>query len=377
VTIQGVSAAVSSANAFQGGLPVVPGTNVFTVEARDGSGNTAAAQYEVDITNAPKTFTYDANGNLTADGTRTFEWDARNQLVAVNVGTYRSEFTYDGERRRVRVLEKQNGVTQSDTKVVWCEQEICEERAADGTTVTRRAFERAEQVAGAARFLVEDHLGSVAGVTDGTSAVLTRYAFDPWGRRTVTAGSDTTSTGYTGHRWQSAANVFLALYRAYDPELGRWLSEDPAGRADGLNLALYVRGNPVRFNDELGLLRTVGFPADKQKDVDDAIDAIREKLKCGNCAGPDTDRLRDLVDNPGTIIKYNPKMKDCGLTGPMTVLKLNRTFSVGPNAWNCCSNTNDPKTSLASTILHELAHRGDRGEKRPRELEESCFGCKN
>jgi hypothetical protein len=52
----------------------------------------------------------DANGNLTSDGTRTFEWDARNQVMAVNVWTHRTEFTYDREQRRVRVVEKENGV---------------------------------------------------------------------------------------------------------------------------------------------------------------------------------------------------------------------------------------------------------------------------
>ncbi len=57
----------------------------------------------------------DANGNLTSDGSRTFEWDARNQLLAVNVGSHRSEFTYDGDRRRVRVVEKESSVVQSDS----------------------------------------------------------------------------------------------------------------------------------------------------------------------------------------------------------------------------------------------------------------------
>jgi YD repeat-containing protein len=102
VTIQGQAATVSAANQFTGGVPVVPGTNVFTIRATDPSGNAATATYEVDVTDAPKTFTYDATGNLTADGTRTFEWDARNQLVAVTVGTHRSEFVYDGLQRRVR-----------------------------------------------------------------------------------------------------------------------------------------------------------------------------------------------------------------------------------------------------------------------------------
>src|SRR5205085_5187912 len=40
--------------------------------------------------------TYDASGNLLSDGTRTFEWDAQNQLVAVATGTHRSEFSYNG-----------------------------------------------------------------------------------------------------------------------------------------------------------------------------------------------------------------------------------------------------------------------------------------
>ena len=158
VTMHGVPAPGATAEAFAAGVPVGPGTNV-TISATDPSGNAATAPYEVDVTDAPKTFTYDANGNLTVDGTRTFEWDARNQLVAVTVGTHRSEFVYDGLQRRVRQIEKENGVTTADTRVLWCETAICEERAADGVTVTRRAFGLGEQISGQARFFTTDHLG--------------------------------------------------------------------------------------------------------------------------------------------------------------------------------------------------------------------------
>ncbi len=207
----------------------------------------------VDTAGAAKVFTFDANGNLTSDGTRTFEWDARNQLVAVNVGTHRNEFTYDGQQRRVRMVEKESGVTQSDAKVVWCVSEICEERAADGTTVTRRAFKHGEQVTGAARFFASDHLGSIGEVTDSMSALLARYAFDPWGRRAVTVGTDITNLGYTGHRWQSAGTLSLSLYRAYDSEIGRWLSEDPIGFGDGPNHYAYVHARVLAAGDPLGL----------------------------------------------------------------------------------------------------------------------------
>lgn len=43
------------------------------------------------------------------------------------------------------------------------------------------------------------------------------------------------------------------LYRFYDPELDRWLSRDPIGLRGGINLYRYVRNNPVRWKDRLGL----------------------------------------------------------------------------------------------------------------------------
>jgi len=255
VTIQGQAATVSAAQQFTGGLPVAPGTNVFTIRATDPSGNAATATYEVDVTDAPKTFTYDANGNLTSDGTRSFEWDARNQLAAVTVGTHRSEFVYNGLRRRVRMVEKDNGVVQSDTRVLWCETAICEERAADGVTVTRRAFGLAEQVNGQARFFTTDHLGSVREVTDTAGTLLARYAFDPWGRRTVTAGTDVTTVGFTGHGTHGGSGLALALYRGYDAGLARWVSEDPIGYLAGVHLYLYVDNRAPTFIDALGLTK--------------------------------------------------------------------------------------------------------------------------
>jgi RHS repeat-associated protein len=252
VTIQGQAATVSAANQFTGGVPVVPGTNVFTIRATDPSGNAATATYEVDVSDAPKTFTYDANGNLTLDGTRTFEWDARNQLVAVTVGTHRSEFVYDGLQRRVRQVEKDNGVTTADARVLWCETAICEERAADGVTVTRRAFGLGEQISGQARFFTADHLGSVREVTDTAGTLLARYGFDPWGRRTVTAGTDVTTVGFTGHRSHTTSGLALTLYRGYDAGLARWASRDPIGMVDGPNLYAYTGNGPLTKVDRDG-----------------------------------------------------------------------------------------------------------------------------
>src|SRR5690606_18771293 len=54
-------------------------------------------------------------------------------------------------------------------------------------------------------------------------------------------------------------------YRAYDPGLGRWLSEDPIFEAGGLNLYGYVGNAPTDAWDTLGLDPTVVTDAEVAK----------------------------------------------------------------------------------------------------------------
>jgi RHS repeat-associated protein len=253
VTIQGAPATVSSTNDFRGTASLTTGTNTVTIVATDPSGNSTTRQWTVDVVGQAKTFTFDANGNLTSDGTRTFEWDARNQLIAIDVATRRTEFTYDGLQRRVRVVEKNNEIVQSETKVVWCGNEHCEERGGDGTTVNRRSFALGEQTGGSARLFAIDHLGSVNIVTDVAATQLGAFTYDPWGRRTIVSGSAVTNAGFTGHNWQADGALWLTQYRGFDTDAGRWLSEDPNRFLGGDNFFAYVANNPVNRNDPSGL----------------------------------------------------------------------------------------------------------------------------
>ena len=162
VTISGVPAIVDASNNFRGTVPTASGTNTFTIVAKDATGNTTTQQYELSVSGSSKTFTYDPNGNLSSDGSRDFEWDAQNRLIATETGNLRSEFYHDALNRRRRIVEIVNAVVQSDTRTIWSDARIAEERQSNGTSVIRKLFALGEEEFGiAARLFTKDHLGSL------------------------------------------------------------------------------------------------------------------------------------------------------------------------------------------------------------------------
>jgi RHS repeat-associated protein len=257
VTINGVAAKVNPDNSFEGGVEVQAGSNAVTVHAVDANGNATTRNYQVVASGGGvKTLTYDLNGNLLDDGSRTFEWDPLNRLAAINYTgtTLRSEFGYNGIGQRIRIVEKDGTTVLSDKRFLWCpgDPQPSQERDASNN-VTKRFFGQGVQIGSANYYYTRDHLGSVREMCDSTGAVRARYAYDPWGRRTKIAGDLDADFGFTGHFYHSQSLLSLTLFRAYDPEFGRWLSRDPIGEQGGINLYGYALNNPVNWVDFNGL----------------------------------------------------------------------------------------------------------------------------
>jgi RHS repeat-associated protein len=201
---------------------------------------------------------HDLAGNLTDDGEgKTFEWDAANRLRAINYGSQRSEFTYDGLNRRVKIVEKTGSTVTSTKNFVWVGNRIAQER--DANNAMRNYFGEGELrgVPGTRTakyyYYSRDHLGSIREVTNGGGAAEVRYDYDPYGQRTKLSGALDVDFGYTGHYFHAPSGLNLTLYRAYNPALGRWLSRDPIAEGGGLNLYGYVGNNPINLWDPLGL----------------------------------------------------------------------------------------------------------------------------
>ena len=223
------------------------------------------------------TSTYNALNQLstTANGvvnSRTNEWDAENRLTAVNAGNNRTEFAYDGLSRLAYIRQLQNGSEISFRRFLWCGRRICEERDASGANVTKRFYGQGVKLetgpTAGAYYYTRDHLGSIRELTDGSGNLRARYSYDPFGRTTKVSGDMDADFGFGGMFWASEASLALTHFRAYDPELGRWLSRDPLGGAErrqGPNLYAYVRNQPVNYIDREGLcLTTVDCTCEQQ-----------------------------------------------------------------------------------------------------------------
>jgi RHS repeat-associated protein len=260
VTVGGNSASFNHATTnFLGYTSVTNGTNIVPVIATDYDGNLATNKYQLVVTNngVAETISFDLNGNeisiVTTTSTNIYGWDAANRLVSIAGPTNRSVFVYDGLGRRVQDIEYTNSLAYATNKFIWDGQTLAEQRDVTGVTVMKRFFGEGEQISGTNYYFTRDHLGSVREVVNTTGVMQARYDYDPYGRPTTIAGSFTADFGYAGMYYHAPSSLNLTLYRAYNSDLGRWLNRDPIQELGGINLYEYVRNNPVRYVDPLGL----------------------------------------------------------------------------------------------------------------------------
>ena len=105
-----------------------------------------------------------------------------------------------------------------------------------------------------------DHLNTVRDLaiydadTD-TTTIVNHLIYDAYGRITSQSNPDqTTLFAFTARPFDKAIGLQNNLNRWYDPEVGRWISEDPIGfEAGDANLYRYVDNMPTNRIDPIGL----------------------------------------------------------------------------------------------------------------------------
>jgi RHS repeat-associated protein len=235
--------------------------------SHDGVGNRTASHLSASynyqpfnkLTNtATASYVYDNNGNLLSRsdslGTTTFSWNEENQLTQVTLpNSVTVNYKYDALGRR---LQRTTSAGASE-RYVYDGANVLLDLNADWSVAATylngpgidNHLRQTSAVTGIAYFLT-DHLGSTAGLTDATGNVAEQLAYDSFGN---SAGSTRTRYGYTGRERDADSGLMYYRARWYDPTVGRFVGEDPIGFNGGTNFYTYVKNQPLRFADPLGL----------------------------------------------------------------------------------------------------------------------------
>lgn len=218
------------------------------------------------------TYSYDANGNLTAGNARSVTWTDWNMPVSISQGANTVSFVYDGDRDRLQQVTPTGTITYLRGQGLFLEKTVNTDGSSEyrhylnagGRLIaihTMRADSQGNPTTSDTHYFHPDHLGSIAVVTDEAGTVIARYDFDPWGKRALVAGANVERRGFTGHEELEAVGLVHMNGRIYDPVLGRFLSADP--HIDGTDLQAfnrytYVGNNPLTFTDPTGYFRLFG-----------------------------------------------------------------------------------------------------------------------
>ncbi|MEB0225936.1 RHS repeat domain-containing protein [Pseudomonas sp. 10S4] len=144
------------------------------------------------------------------------------------------------------------------------------------------------------RYSLNDHLGSSTVELDKEGQLLSREGYYPYGGTAWWVGHGDSAGGYKTIRYsgkeRDASGLYYFGWRYYAPWLQRWLSADPAGDVNGLNLFVFCGNNPVSYADRQGLMwGDISF-SEAMLDLRYGVINYLHMLR-----GPDADEVNDLV----------------------------------------------------------------------------------
>ncbi len=331
--------------------------------------------------------TNDTDGNTLSDGTRANTWDSQNRLISCTAGGTTSTYTYgsDGLRRTSTVNGRTTYYVYDGTMLVREMQQNAQgvlqsmatylngprgpeyrrdDTQAEGTYTDSGGV---QHPAGKTRWYVYDGLGSVVGEVDPSGNITSSGTFDVYGaKRSGGTGTATSRQGFVGslgHVSDAETGLVYMRARYYDPNVGRFVSEDPM--MNGVNWFAYCGSNPVNNTDSTGLMIDILCSS-----LDDAAERIQEAAQ-GSAIKGQVENLVMMIDERMSMM--DAMFSDLGtdreggqlimryyssITGNSTTFRFDFTakaIDLGGEAANSFNATGAGHAWAFTQVLRELA----------------------
>jgi RHS repeat-associated protein len=289
LAIDGQSAAIYGDKTFAAqNVPLVNGANTFTnVLTQGGLSLTNQTTMTLPIS---ANLSYDLNGNLISDGQYGYQYDSANELTTIILtNRLKSQFVYDGfGRRRIRREYVWQGgwVQASETHYVYDGMAVIQER--DGNNSVKVSYTRGLDLSGSfdgaggiggllartdangSAYYHADGNGNITAMANSSGGLVAKYLYDPYGNLLNKSGSlaDVNLYRFSSKEISPNSGLYYYGFRFYQPNLQRWINQDPIREFGGLNLYSFVRNSPIRFSDKLGLELELDPESDPEADPD-------------------------------------------------------------------------------------------------------------
>ncbi len=205
-------------------------------------------------------YSYDLFGNLTKEFLTpsesieySYNYSGKLQKIVFPDGSY-SQFYYTHDGFRFKKKDKSGIVT----NYYWDNQNNCLNESDENGIVNHWLFPGVGFKSlfnnNKWRFFITDHLGSIIALTDENGNITDEYIYDEYGSLTDRKGISYNNYGFIGQYRDEDSGLIPLWARYYNPRTGRFISRDPYGVNDGLNVYIYAKNNPITFRDTSGLL---------------------------------------------------------------------------------------------------------------------------
>ena len=203
-------------------------------------------------------FTYDAEGQLATGYGMSFDFDHTHRLKRVTSGELVfMEYFYDAGGNRLQTIRDGLHVT----RYVYDASGNLIAETDGNNNVLRYYIYGAGLVAmatadGEFHSYHYDYTGNTMALADESGNIVNRYAYDPFGFNTASTEGVAQPFTYVGRYgvMKDPTGFYYMRARFYDPQVGRFISEDPLVFAGGdVNLFAYAKNNPISFSDPSGL----------------------------------------------------------------------------------------------------------------------------
>lgn len=243
----------------------------------------------ISVSQVTGTITYDKSNRITQYGSTSFSYDTNGNLIKRTTGNQNTYYQYDLLNRLINVLDNAQSPVAAYTYDVWdnrlsktqyqdgagnrlpspkvtyyqySDTGLLAEADEQGNITVQYGFAPSDEwqtnpifikTAQGYAYYHNDHIGTPKIATNKQGDIVWQAEYQTDGKASLAADNQIVSNlRFAGQYFDAETGLHYNTRRYYDPNIGRYITQDPIGYDGGINLYNYVDSDPINAIDPTG-----------------------------------------------------------------------------------------------------------------------------